>query len=243
MTSIADIRTDYARASLDIADVDPNPLRQFRRWFDEAIRAEVAEVNAMTLATVDPQGQPSARIVLLKNLDERGFTFFTNYCSHKGEELAANPHAALLFHWIGLERQVRVQGVVEKVSEAESDAYYHSRPLGSRLGAWASEQSSEVPDRAVLEAREAEYRERFGDAPPRPAALGRLPAAAGTHRVLAGPALAAARSAGIPPPAGRRLAHRPSRPLTPRSAQCRIAHRIIRERRLLHGTRPSRAGA
>lgn len=168
MTSIADIRTDYARASLDIADVDASPLRQFRRWFDEALKAEVAEVNAMTLATVDPHGQPSARIVLLKNLDERGFTFFTNYASHKGEELAANPRAALLFHWIGLERQVRVQGIVEKVSEAESDAYYHSRPLGSRLSAWASEQSSEVPDRATLEAREAEYRQRFGDAPPRP---------------------------------------------------------------------------
>ncbi|CAJ0687034.1 pyridoxamine 5'-phosphate oxidase [Ralstonia sp. L16] len=168
MTSIADIRTDYARASLDIADVDANPLRQFRRWFDEALKAEVAEVNAMTLATVDPHGQPSARIVLLKNLDERGFTFFTNYASHKGEELAENPRAALLFHWIGLERQVRVQGIVEKVSDAESDAYYHSRPLGSRLGAWASEQSSEVPDRTTLEAREAEYRARFGDAPPRP---------------------------------------------------------------------------
>ncbi|NOZ15759.1 MAG: pyridoxamine 5'-phosphate oxidase [Betaproteobacteria bacterium] len=165
MTSIADIRTEYARASLDIADVDANPLRQFRRWFDEALKAEVAEVNAMSLATVDAHGQPSARIVLLKNLDERGFTFFTNY---KGEELAANPHAALLFHWIGLERQVRIQGIVEKVSEAESDAYYHSRPLGSRLGAWASEQSSEVPDRATLEAREAEYKQRFGDTPPRP---------------------------------------------------------------------------
>jgi pyridoxamine 5'-phosphate oxidase len=155
MTSIADIRTEYARESLDFADVDPNPLRQFRRWFDEALKAEVAEVNAMTLATVDTQGQPSARIVLLKNLDERGFTFFTNYASHKGAELAANPHAALLFHWIGLERQVRIQGVVEKVSEEESDAYYHSRPLGSRLGAWASEQSSEVPDRALATRRRA----------------------------------------------------------------------------------------
>ncbi|WP_342234354.1 pyridoxamine 5'-phosphate oxidase [Ralstonia sp. OTU4908] len=168
MTSIADIRTEYARASLDITDVDANPLRQFHRWFDEALTAEVPEVNAMTLATVDAHGQPSARIVLLKNLDERGFTFFTNYASRKGEELAANPRAALLFHWIELERQVRIQGNVEKVSDAESDAYYHSRPLGSRLGAWASEQSSEVPDRATLEVREAKYRQRFGDAPPRP---------------------------------------------------------------------------
>lgn len=166
MTSIADIRTEYARASLDIADVDANPLRQFRRWFDEALKAEVAEVNAMSLATVDAHGQPSARIVLLKNLDERGFTFFTNYESAKGRQLAANPRAAMTFFWPALERQVRIEGSVEKVTPEESDAYYQVRPLGSRLGAWASPQSRVIADRAELERLLAETERRFADQPP-----------------------------------------------------------------------------
>ncbi|MNT49598.1 Pyridoxine/pyridoxamine 5'-phosphate oxidase [compost metagenome] len=122
----------------------------------------------MTLATVDADGQPSARIVLLKGIDDRGFTFFTNYESRKGLDLAANPRAALLFHWVQLERQVRVEGRVEKVSDDESDAYFASRPLGSRVGAWASAQSREVPGRDVLEQREQEYRSKFGENPPRP---------------------------------------------------------------------------
>ncbi|MNN49121.1 Pyridoxine/pyridoxamine 5'-phosphate oxidase [compost metagenome] len=122
----------------------------------------------MTLATVGADGQPSARIVLLKGIDDRGFTFFTNYESRKGLDLAANPRAALLFHWVQLERQVRVEGRVEKVADDESDAYFASRPLGSRVGAWASEQSREVPGRDVLEQRELEYRSKFGDNPPRP---------------------------------------------------------------------------
>ncbi|MBS7766613.1 pyridoxamine 5'-phosphate oxidase, partial [Klebsiella pneumoniae] len=133
-----------------------------------ALSAKLPEPNAMTLATVDAAGQPSARIVLLKGVDARGFIFFTNYESRKGVDLAANPRAALLFHWVQLERQVRIEGTVGKVGEAESDAYFASRPLGSRIGAWASEQSREVPDRATIEQREAAFRDQFGDNPPRP---------------------------------------------------------------------------
>jgi pyridoxamine 5'-phosphate oxidase len=122
----------------------------------------------MTLATVDANGQPAARIVLLKGMDARGFTFFTNYESRKGDDIGANPRAALLFHWVQLERQVRVEGIVEKVSDADSDAYFATRPLGSRMGAWASEQSRVVADRTVIETRESEFRAKFGDNPPRP---------------------------------------------------------------------------
>ncbi|WP_420993290.1 pyridoxamine 5'-phosphate oxidase [Cupriavidus sp. 30B13] len=172
MTQLADLRRTYVLGSLSESDVAPDPISQFQRWFDEAINAKLPEPNAMTLATVDADGQPSARIVLLKGMDARGFTFFTNYESRKGLDMASNPRAALLFHWVQLERQVRVEGTVEKVSEAESDTYYASRPLGSRLGAWASEQSREVADRAVLEQREADFRARFGDNPPRPAHWG-----------------------------------------------------------------------
>lgn len=168
MNTLANLRKTYARGALSETDVAADPIEQFRKWFDEAMRADVPEPNAMTLATVNAEGQPSARIVLVKQVDARGFTFFTNYLSRKGQALTANPRAALLFHWIELERQVRIEGTVSPVEAAESDAYFHSRPLGSRLGAWASEQSLEVPSRAVLEQNEAAFAEKFGDSPPRP---------------------------------------------------------------------------
>ncbi len=168
MTQLADLRRTYVLGSLSETDVAPDPIAQFKRWFDEAINAKLPEPNAMTLATVDATGQPSARIVLLKGMDASGFTFFTNYESRKGTDLLVNPRAALLFHWVQLERQVRVEGRVEKVDTAESDAYYASRPLGSRLGAWASEQSREVSGRDILEQRETDFRNKFGENPPRP---------------------------------------------------------------------------
>ncbi|MDR5814392.1 MULTISPECIES: pyridoxamine 5'-phosphate oxidase [unclassified Caballeronia] len=168
MTTLADLRQNYSRGALDAADVDPNPVRQFETWFAQALDAKLPEPNAMTLATVDAAGRPSARIVLIKGVDERGFVFFTNYDSRKGRELAANSAASLLFHWIELERQVRIEGRVEKTSDAESDTYYASRPLGSRIGAWASPQSEPLDSRATLEAREREMIARYGDAPPRP---------------------------------------------------------------------------
>ncbi|MDR5780234.1 pyridoxamine 5'-phosphate oxidase [Caballeronia sp. LZ065] len=168
MTTLADLRQNYSRGALDAADVDPNPVRQFETWFAQALDAKLPEPNAMTVATVDATGRPSARIVLIKGVDERGFVFFTNYDSRKGRELAAHPAASLLFHWIELERQVRIEGRVEKTSDAESDAYYASRPLGSRIGAWASPQSEPLDSRATLEAREREMIARYGDAPPRP---------------------------------------------------------------------------
>ncbi|WP_250513861.1 pyridoxamine 5'-phosphate oxidase [Caballeronia sp. INDeC2] len=168
MTTLADLRKNYSRGALDATDVDPNPVSQFHTWFAQALDAKLPEPNAMTLATVDSQGRPSARIVLIKGVDERGFVFFTNYDSRKGRELAANPAASLLFHWIELERQVRIEGRVEKTSDAESDAYYTSRPLGSRIGAWASDQSQPLESREALEAREREMIAKYGDAPPRP---------------------------------------------------------------------------
>jgi pyridoxamine 5'-phosphate oxidase len=168
MTTIAELRKDYARDSLDEASVEANPIRQFEIWFKQALDARLPEPNTMTLATVDAAGRPSARIVLIKGFDERGFVFFTNYESRKGQDLAANPHASLLFYWIELERQVRIEGTVVKTSSEESDAYFVSRPLGSRIGAWASAQSREIASRAELEAREAQFAERFGETPPRP---------------------------------------------------------------------------
>jgi pyridoxamine 5'-phosphate oxidase len=168
MTTLADLRKNYSRGALDATDVDPNPVNQFHTWFAQALDAKLPEPNAMTLATVDSQGRPSARIVLIKGADERGFVFFTNYDSRKGREIAANPAASLLFHWIELERQVRIEGRVEKTSDEESDAYYASRPLGSRFGAWASDQSQPLESREALEAREREMVARYGDAPPRP---------------------------------------------------------------------------
>ncbi len=158
--SIADLRREYARARLDERDVDPDPLAQFRKWFDDAQRAELPEPTAMTLATATPDGIPSARIVLLKGADARGFTFFTDYRSRKGQELAANPHAALVFHWGELERQVRITGTVTRLSRELSEAYFRTRPRDSRLGAWGSHQSSVLAGREALEARVREASER-----------------------------------------------------------------------------------
>ena len=168
--NIADLRREYQRASLSEADVDPDPLRQFRLWLDEAIRAQLPEPTAMTLATVGADGAPGARIVLLKGVDATGFAFFTNYGSRKATELAAHSAAALLFHWIELERQVRIDGTATPVSAEESDAYFASRPVPARLGAWASPQSRVIPDRAWLEREVGAVRERFGTGPdiPRP---------------------------------------------------------------------------
>ncbi|AKD24904.1 pyridoxamine-phosphate oxidase [Polynucleobacter duraquae] len=168
MDSIAQLRKNYTFGQLSETEVSPNPLNLFQVWFDQAVKAECPEPNSMTLATADSAGNPSARIVLLKGADSAGFTFFTNYESQKGKELAARPHAALLFHWHELERQVRIKGVVERVSPAESDEYFHSRPAASRIGAWASPQSSEIPNREFLEEAEKRFAADFGDKPPRP---------------------------------------------------------------------------
>jgi pyridoxamine 5'-phosphate oxidase len=149
--SIADLRREYTLASLDLSDVAADPFDQFARWFDEAQRAELLEVNAMTLATADVRGRPSARVVLLKEVSARGFVFFTDYRSRKGAELTENPWAALVFLWKELERQVRINGRVERVTREESESYFRSRPLGSRRGAWASMQSAVIPGRAWLE--------------------------------------------------------------------------------------------
>lgn len=165
---IAALRRDYRGESLNEADVAADPFTQFQRWFDEALRAELPMANAMTLATVAADGAPSARIVLLKGIDHGGFVFFTNYMSRKGRELAANPRAALVFHWTDLEREVRIDGSVEKVSAAESDEYFASRPLGSRHAAIASPQSEVVASRADLEARFAAAAATHGEAAPRP---------------------------------------------------------------------------
>jgi pyridoxamine 5'-phosphate oxidase len=151
LSSIADIRRDYKLKSFDEADAALHPFDQFKIWWDEATSADIDEVNAMTLATVDADGKPAARIVLLKGYTHEGFIFFTNYASAKGQALAANPHAALLFFWKELERQIRIEGLVEKISEADSDAYFHSRPAGSRIGAWVSPQSQVISGRAFLE--------------------------------------------------------------------------------------------
>jgi len=167
----ADLRQEYHSASLIEADVDPDPLRQFQSWLHEAVQAALPEPTAMTLATVAADGKPSARIVLLKAVDPGGFIFFTNYESRKGMELDARPAAALLFHWVELERQVRVEGVAAKVAAKESEAYFATRPLGSRIGAWASPQSRVIPNREWLEQEVAAVRERLaqhGDQPPRP---------------------------------------------------------------------------
>jgi pyridoxamine 5'-phosphate oxidase len=166
--SIADLRKDYARESLDEKDVARDPIVQFARWFQEALNSGFTEPNAMAVATADAQGRPSARILLLKGYDSRGFVFFTNYESRKGHELAQNPYASLLFHWVELERQVRIEGRVERVEPAESDEYYRSRPLGSRVGAWASPQSRVLADRSALEHKLGQLAEQLGEDPPRP---------------------------------------------------------------------------
>jgi pyridoxamine 5'-phosphate oxidase len=168
MTDITRIRTDYKKGALDEEHADADPIRQFGRWWDEALNSQLPEVNAMTLATADERGVPSARIVLLKGYDTRGFVFYTNYDSRKGRELAANPKAALLFFWAELERQVRIEGLVERIAPDESDEYYRSRPLASRIGAWASPQSEPIPGKAWLLARAAEMGLRHGLNPERP---------------------------------------------------------------------------
>ncbi len=161
--AVAALRQEYAGMRLDEGDVDADPVMQFTRWFEQALAAHVPEPNAMTVATATRAGVPSARIVLLKGFDARGFVFFTNYEGRKGQELAENPVAALVFHWVELHRQVRITGAVEKVSREESDAYFQSRPRGSRLGAWTSKQSSVLAGRAPLEARLAELTAQFGE--------------------------------------------------------------------------------
>jgi pyridoxamine 5'-phosphate oxidase len=162
---LALLRQEYARAGLDEGDLAPTPLGQLERWLTEAMGAGVEDANAVTLATATPDGAPSARIVLLKGLDARGVTFFTNYESAKGRELAANPRAALVAFWHELERQVRLIGDVERLTREESEAYFHTRPLGSQLGAWASPQSAVVPGRTTLDARLAEASARYGEGP------------------------------------------------------------------------------
>jgi pyridoxamine 5'-phosphate oxidase len=165
---IADLRQEYMRAGLSEADADADPLRQFERWFADALKAEIPLANAMTLATVGADGAPSARVVLLKGVERGGFVFFTNYRSRKGRELAAHPRACLVLLWSDLERQVRIDGTVEQVPASESDAYFAGRPLGAKLSAWASEQSARVASRAALEDLLLEKKRQYGDAPPRP---------------------------------------------------------------------------
>ena len=159
--SIADIRREYAHARLDESNVNADPVAEFDLWFSQALEAKVLEPNAMALATSTPEGSPSVRIVLLKGYDQRGFVFFTDYRSRKGSELESNPHAALAFYWGELERQVRITGSVERTSQEESEKYYRSRPLGSRLGAWVSHQSRVIPSRTPLETGLREVKERF----------------------------------------------------------------------------------
>ena len=168
MTDLAALRKSYERAELSEDASHADPLRQFAQWLTEAISAQIPEPNAMTLATVDCSLRPSTRVVLIKGYDESGITWFSNYNSRKGQELATNPWAALQFHWVELERVVRIEGRVEKVSAAESDAYFASRPLDSRIGAWASPQSQVIASRSVLVSNAALYGARFLLHPPRP---------------------------------------------------------------------------
>ena len=166
--TLADLRKSYERDELDEASCADDPLRQFEVWLEQAIKAQLPEPNAMTLATVGVDGRPSTRIVLIKGLDARGLVWYTNYDSRKGRELSHEPHAALQFHWVELERVVRIEGLVEKVSAEESDAYYATRPLDSRIGAWASPQSQPITSRAVLVANAAKAAARHGLRPARP---------------------------------------------------------------------------
>jgi pyridoxamine 5'-phosphate oxidase len=166
--NIADLRKSYEKAELSESASHADPLQQFDRWLNEAISSEVPEPNAMTLATVGADLRPSTRVVLIKGFDAQGIVWYTNYASRKGQELAGNPFAALQFHWVELERVVRIEGVVEKVSDEESDAYFKSRPLDSRIGAWASPQSQVIDSRTVLVANAAKYGAQFLLQPPRP---------------------------------------------------------------------------
>lgn len=171
--TLADLRQDYRQQALRETDIDADPLRQFRIWFDQAVQADLREPNAMTLATVSPAGEPSARMVLLKELDQQGFVFYTNYQSRKGQELAHTPRAALVFWWAELERQVRVEGQVSKVAAVEADQYFSSRPRGSQLGAWVSRQSQVIGDRTLLDQRLQALEQQYQDQPiPRPSYWG-----------------------------------------------------------------------
>ena len=160
---IQDIRSEYLSASLSEKDTNSDPIKQFEKWFNEALKAEVAEPTAMTLATATSDGRPSARIVLLKGFDDNGFVFYTNYLSRKGKEIAKNPLGSLLFYWISLERQVRIEGTIEKISKEESEEYFHSRPRASQLGAIASPQSQEIDNRESLESKFNEAETQYAD--------------------------------------------------------------------------------
>ena len=166
--NIADLRQEYMRAGLSEAQADRDAVRQFEAWFHDAVKAGLPLANAMTLATVSEDGRPTARVVLLKGVERGGFVFYTNYFSRKGRELGKRPRACAVFLWSDLERQVRIEGQVEKTTPAESDAYYASRPLGARLSAWASAQSEKVADRTILEKAFQEKKKQYGDQPPRP---------------------------------------------------------------------------
>ena len=168
MDDIASLRKSYERAELDESASLPDPIDQFAAWLQQALDARLPEPNAMTLATVGANGRPSSRVVLIKGVDARGLVWYTNYDSRKGRELAANPYASLQFHWVELERVVRIEGRVERTSDAESDAYFASRPLDSRIGAWASPQSQVIASRAVLVANAAKFGAQFLLQPPRP---------------------------------------------------------------------------
>ncbi|MEM1392618.1 MAG: pyridoxamine 5'-phosphate oxidase [Cyanobacteria bacterium P01_H01_bin.150] len=159
--NIADLRQDYTLQGLSETDVNSNPFVQFKEWFDQALNTDILEPNAMMVATTTPEGKPSARMVLLKDFDERGFVFYTNYNSQKAQELAENPQAALVFWWAELQRQIRICGWVEKVSDEESDKYFYSRPFNSRLGAWASNQSEVIESREVLEQQLEELQQKY----------------------------------------------------------------------------------
>jgi pyridoxamine 5'-phosphate oxidase len=172
MTDISELRKEYTQATLDESDLHDNPLNQFAFWFDQAVRTAGDDANAMVLSTLQPNGRPSSRVVLLKDLDQQGFVFFTNYASAKGQALAANPWASLLFFWPGLERQVRIEGHVAKISKSASDDYYRSRPLQSRVGAWASPQSQVIASRQWLADAFARYQAELGNDPVRPAHWG-----------------------------------------------------------------------
>ena len=161
LSELTGLRHEYDAHGLRRADLHSDPFKQFGAWFAAALAADIRDVNAMSLATATPEGKPSVRIVLLKGFDERGFTFFTNYDSEKGRQLEANPHAALAFFWVKLERQVRISGSVERTSREDSAAYFHSRPPGSRLGAWVSKQSEVIDSRQILDARLEQMTERF----------------------------------------------------------------------------------
>jgi len=163
MLKTADIRTDYKMQTLLEADVHTDPFKQFAKWWDDALKSRIEEVNAMTLATADKHAMPSARVVLLKEFSDKGFVFFTNYQSHKGKELEENPNACLVFFWKELERQVRISGKVEKISAVESDEYFLSRPEGSRIGAWASPQSNIIASREVIDENIERYQQQFRD--------------------------------------------------------------------------------